>query len=158
MPEPRASQLVVDAGGKVLVDEKDLWPDGKFVTTHLIVATEFLDGAPGRRSRRCSRATSKTDEWIDANPDEAKTAVNAALEKLTGKALAAEVLDRGLENIEFTIDPLASTPADAADARGRGRAAQGARPEGHLRPDAAQQGARRPTADPSRRRRPGGSD
>ncbi len=45
LPEPWASRLV-DAGAVVLVDEKDLWPDGEFVTTHLIVATQFLADHP----------------------------------------------------------------------------------------------------------------
>ena len=36
VPEPFVSRLV-NAGGKVLVDERDLWPDGKFVITNLIV-------------------------------------------------------------------------------------------------------------------------
>ena len=31
---------------RVLVNEADLWPDGDFVTTHLIVATEFLEEHP----------------------------------------------------------------------------------------------------------------
>ena len=43
VPEPWATRLVDDGGGKVLLDEAELWPDGRFVTTHLIVATEFLD-------------------------------------------------------------------------------------------------------------------
>ena len=30
----------------MLVDEKDLWPNGQFVTTHLIVATKFLNEHP----------------------------------------------------------------------------------------------------------------
>ncbi|MGH3903411.1 MAG: ABC transporter substrate-binding protein [Pseudonocardiaceae bacterium] len=45
-PEPWASRLVQEAGAKVLVDEKDLWPEGKFVTTHLIVRTESLEQHP----------------------------------------------------------------------------------------------------------------
>ena len=40
-PEPWASRLVLEGGGKVLVDEKTLWPQGKFVTTHLIVRTAY---------------------------------------------------------------------------------------------------------------------
>ena len=46
VPEPWATRLVNEGGGHVLVNEKDLWPDGKFVTTHLIVTTEFLDEHP----------------------------------------------------------------------------------------------------------------
>ena len=37
---------MLEGGGHVLVDEKDLWPDGEFVTTHLIVRTEFLEEYP----------------------------------------------------------------------------------------------------------------
>ena len=74
LPEPWASRLVVDAGAHVLVDEKDLWPDGDFVTTHLIVSTEFLDKYPGT-VKKLLEAEYATTEWITANPDEAKTAV-----------------------------------------------------------------------------------
>ena len=46
VPEPWATRLVLEGGGHVLVDEADLWPEGDFVTTHLIVSTEFLDEHP----------------------------------------------------------------------------------------------------------------
>ena len=42
VPEPWASRLVLEGGGRVLVDEGDLWPDGRFVTTHLVVRTCLL--------------------------------------------------------------------------------------------------------------------
>ena len=45
VPEPFVSRLV-NAGGKVLVDERDLWPDSKFVITNLIVSTKFLKEHP----------------------------------------------------------------------------------------------------------------
>jgi NitT/TauT family transport system substrate-binding protein len=38
VPEPWATRLVQEGGAKVLVDERTLWPDGKFVTTQLVVA------------------------------------------------------------------------------------------------------------------------
>ena len=46
VPEPWATRLILEGGGHVLVDERDLWPDGEFVTTHLIVATGFLEDQP----------------------------------------------------------------------------------------------------------------
>ena len=46
VPEPWATRLVLEGDGHVLVNEADLWPDGQFVTTHLIVATEFLEEHP----------------------------------------------------------------------------------------------------------------
>ena len=49
-PSRGRRRLVNEGGGKVLVDEATLWPDGKYVTTHLIVATEVPRGAPRRRA------------------------------------------------------------------------------------------------------------
>ena len=46
VPEPWSTRMVEEGGGRVLVNEADLWPDGDFVTTHLIVATEFLEEHP----------------------------------------------------------------------------------------------------------------
>ncbi|NDZ74088.1 sulfate ABC transporter substrate-binding protein, partial [Streptomyces sp. SID10362] len=43
------------------------------------------------------------------NPDEAKASANKALEKLSGKPLAPEILDPAWESIEITDDPLAET-------------------------------------------------
>src|SRR5262249_15250655 len=46
LPEPWATRLVTEGGGKVLVDEKTLWPGGKFVTTNIVVRTDFLKAHP----------------------------------------------------------------------------------------------------------------
>ena len=39
----------------MLVDERDLWPAGEYVTTHLIVRTSFLEEHPGRRPQPALR-------------------------------------------------------------------------------------------------------
>jgi len=31
------ARLEIEGGGRVFLEEKTLWPDGKYVTTHLIV-------------------------------------------------------------------------------------------------------------------------
>src|SRR5665647_1739646 len=45
VPEPYVTRLV-RAGGKILVDERDLWPGKKFAITVLAVRTEFLKAHP----------------------------------------------------------------------------------------------------------------
>jgi len=45
VPEPYATKLV-EAGGRVLVDERDLWPNKKFAITVLAVRTDFLKAHP----------------------------------------------------------------------------------------------------------------
>jgi len=113
LPEPWASRLVLEGGGKVLVDEKDLWPGGKFVTTHLIVRTDFLDEYPGT-VQKLLEAQVATNEWIAANGDEARAAANAAIEELTGKKLPDDVLERAWSNITVTNDPVATSLATSA--------------------------------------------
>jgi NitT/TauT family transport system substrate-binding protein len=114
LPEPWASRLVLEAGAKVLVDERTLWPGGKFVTTHLIVATEFLEKNPAT-VEALLRAHVAANDWIAKNPADAKAAVNAELGKLAGKPLKPEVLDRAWSNIEVTNDPVASSLATSAE-------------------------------------------
>ena len=55
VPEPWATRMVEEGNGHVLVDEHDLWPDGEFVTTHLIVATSFLEEHPDVVKRAADR-------------------------------------------------------------------------------------------------------
>ncbi|MER5948729.1 aliphatic sulfonate ABC transporter substrate-binding protein [Streptomyces sp. NPDC001904] len=107
VPEPTASKLVAE-GGKVLLDESDLWPDKKFVITNIIVSQKFLKAHPDV-VEAVLRGSVKTNKWINANPDEAKAAANKQLEADSGKALPANVLDPAWKSIEFTDDPLAST-------------------------------------------------
>ncbi|MHA7132271.1 ABC transporter substrate-binding protein [Oerskovia turbata] len=108
LPEPWASRLVLDAGAHVLVDEKDLWEDGQFLTTHLIVRTDFLAEHP-ETVEALLRGEVAAIDWIDANPDEARTLVNGEIEKTAGKPLSDAVLERAFTNITFTTDPLAGT-------------------------------------------------
>jgi NitT/TauT family transport system substrate-binding protein len=107
VPEPTASKLVSE-GAKVLLDETALWPDKKFVITNIIVSQKFLTEHPDV-VEAVLRGTVKTNEWINANPDQAKASANAALKAETGKELAAEVIDPAWPSIQITNDPLAAT-------------------------------------------------
>ncbi len=108
LPEPWSSRLELDAGASVLVDERTLWPDGKFPTTVVLVRTEFLQKYPDT-VRAVLRAHLKAIDLAATDPAQAKTVVNEGLVKLTGNALAAPVLDRAFANITLSPDPLAST-------------------------------------------------
>nr|WP_055528338.1 ABC transporter substrate-binding protein [Streptomyces graminilatus] len=107
VPEPTASKLVAE-GGKVLLDEADLWPGKKFVITNIIVSQKFLKEHP-KAVEAVLKASVDTNKWINANPDAAKAAANAQLAIDAGKALKPAVLDSAWKSIQFTNDPLAST-------------------------------------------------
>jgi NitT/TauT family transport system substrate-binding protein len=107
LPEPWSSRLV-DAGAKVLVDEKSLWPDGQFPTTVLIVRTAFLQEHP-QTVEALLRAEQKSIDFASAQPDQAKTVTNDAIKQLTNSSLAPAVLDRAFTELSFGSDPLAAT-------------------------------------------------
>ena len=116
LPEPWSSRLVLDAGAKVLLDEKELWRDGKFPTTVLLVRTQFLKDHP-KSVEALLRGLLASNEYAKSNDADAKAAVNKQLEALTGKGLNAKVIDRAFTSITLDPDPLASTfPQLAKDA------------------------------------------
>jgi NitT/TauT family transport system substrate-binding protein len=113
LPEPWASRLVLQAGAKVLVDEKDLWDGsltgkpGEFPTTILIVNKKFAAEHP-QTVEALLKGHVEAVKWLNDTPaTEKATEVNAALKEAAGKALSQEVIDRSLKNIVFTVDPLA---------------------------------------------------
>ena len=108
LPEPWVSRLIVDEGAHVLVDEADLWEDGEFPTTVLLVRAEFLEAHPDVVEDLLEGHIAAV-QWIADNPDEAPTVINAALESETGKPLADAVLQRALEHVTFSADPHADT-------------------------------------------------
>lgn len=114
VPEPWASRLVLEGGGRVLVDEQDLWPDGRFVTTHLVVRTEFLREHP-QSVEALLRGQVEANRRITADPEAAKEVINAELEELTGKALAQPTIDRAFAQIELTEDPVAGSLRRSAE-------------------------------------------
>lgn len=106
LPEPWVSQLVEEAGAHVLVDEAELWPDGAFPTTVLLVRQEFAEANPEIVERLVAGNVAAVD-WIEDNPDEAGAAINTAIEDATGSPLPEAVLNRALEHVDFTVDPVA---------------------------------------------------
>ena len=108
LPEPWVSRLVVEAGAHVLVDEADLWEDGAFPTTVLLVRAEFAEQHPEVVEKLLEGHIASVT-WLDENADKAPTVINDALDEATGKTLDDAVLARALENVTFTVDPVAST-------------------------------------------------
>lgn len=106
--EPWGARLVKEAGGKIFLDERKLWPLGEFVTTHLIVRTEFLQKHP-QVVKRWLRAHVELTQWIKTHPAEALPLMNNEIKRLTGKALPKDVLREAWSRMEVTYDPLQSS-------------------------------------------------
>ena len=104
LPEPWVSRLVIDAGAHVLVDEADLWPDGAFPTTVLLVRAEFLQEHP-ETVEALVKGHVEALAWLDENAGEAATVINEKLASDTGKPLDDAVIARALENVTFSANP-----------------------------------------------------
>jgi NitT/TauT family transport system substrate-binding protein len=108
VPEPWATRLVTEGGGKILVDEADLWPGGKFVTTQLIVTTSFLKDHKDVVQKLVTGQV-QANEFIKTNPFDAQTDVSDNIARITGKAIPGDLVIASFKNIEFTDDPIASS-------------------------------------------------
>ena len=106
-PEPWAARLVHEAGGKTFIDERDLWPNRQFVTTDLIVSPKYLKAHPDV-VKNFLRAHVDLTDWINKNSTQAKQVLNQQLQKETGKALPADVLDEAFSRMSVTYDPIRS--------------------------------------------------
>jgi NitT/TauT family transport system substrate-binding protein len=108
VPEPWVTRLVQEGGGKVLVDERTLWPEGKFVTTNLLVTTKFLKAHPDV-VERLLKGLVQTVDAMKADPAKAQQSANDAIAAATGKALKPATIAAAWNNLEFTLDPLPAT-------------------------------------------------
>jgi NitT/TauT family transport system substrate-binding protein len=113
VPEPWATRLIEEGGGKVLVDEATLWPEGRYVTTHIIVRTAFLEEYPGT-VKAILEGHQAALALIESDPDQAQLDTNAQIQALTDKPLPENVLAASWENLTFTDDPIASSLAQSA--------------------------------------------
>jgi NitT/TauT family transport system substrate-binding protein len=121
VPEPWGETLIKEGGGKLFIDERDLWPpEGKFVTVNIIVRPDYLQNNP-EVIKKLLEAHIDVTNWINSNKAAAIEPFNIELQKLTGKMLTEDILNASLSRIEFTYDPIRlSLFQDANDAYNMG--------------------------------------
>ncbi len=108
VPEPWATRLVNEGGGKILVDEATLWPGGKYVTTQLIVTDDFLKAHPSTVQALVNGQVAAND-YIKTNTAAAEQDVSNGIKQITGKAIDGNLVIASFANIDFTNDPIASS-------------------------------------------------
>ena len=152
LPEPFASRFVVEGGATQLLDERSLWPGGRFPTTVVIARTEYVQQHPATVSALL-RGLVAAEDLARTDPDQAKAAANRALGTTGSRPLAPAVLDRAWANVALDPDPLAATfPRLAQDAVTAGTAPQATPLDGFVAVgplNRALTAAGRPTVDPA---------
>lgn len=111
--EPWLSRLIHEAGARLVIDERDLWPDRKYITTLLAVRKDYLDRHPDRVKRWLEVHIALTD-WIRTHPEEAAKLANDQFQQITTRKLSPAVLQDAMSRIEVISDPLESTLQEQA--------------------------------------------
>ncbi len=105
VPEPWGARLIKEGNGRIFLDERDLWPNGKFVTANIAVSTDYLKNNPDVIKKLLTAHVNETN-WINTHKEEAIKTFNTELKKLTGKIIPGDELRDGLARLEITYDPL----------------------------------------------------
>ena len=107
-PEPWGSRLIVEAGGKLIAEEKDNWPDKQFTLTLVVTTPKFLKEHPDVVGKVLKVHTQWTQR-LNADPQKYQSQLGDALAALTGKKLPPGVIEQALPRVKFTDEPLEST-------------------------------------------------
>jgi NitT/TauT family transport system substrate-binding protein len=143
VPEPWGARLVKEANGKIFVDERELWsPDGKFVTTNIIIRSDYLKNNPETIKKLINAHINETI-WINdtlqnlrngnvngasgnkenqSNDDLDNGGVEAfihsfndGLKRITGYTVPEDELSDALRRLEFTYEPMEQSLFRMAD-------------------------------------------
>jgi NitT/TauT family transport system substrate-binding protein len=116
--EPWLARLELEGGGSVFLEEKALWPGGRYVTTQLIMNKTFL--ADNQEVvRNLIAALVEVTSRINSDKAAAIPILNEQLKRETGKALKTEVIQKAMTRIELTWDPICSSLKRSAEASHR---------------------------------------
>jgi NitT/TauT family transport system substrate-binding protein len=114
--EPWVSRLVLEAKGRVYLEESSLWKNtgGRYVTTHLVSSVKFLGERPDLLKKWIAAHVELT-KWIHEHPDEAKRILNDEIKVETTKALPQATLDSAWKRLEITEDPISASLLKSAE-------------------------------------------
>jgi len=114
VPEPWGEKLIKEGNGRLFLDERTLWPGGKFVTANIIVNPEYLRNNPDVIKKLLEAHVNET-QWINSHKDEALKTFNIDLKKLTGQTIPDDQLKQAFSRLELTYDPLQETLIKSAN-------------------------------------------
>lgn len=113
VPEPWAATLISE-GATLLVDERDLWPGGRFPTTVLVATEQALKG---RREevKAVLRAHLELTARARRDLDTFAAQANDGFQAMTGKRLKDEVVKDAFSRLALTTDPMADQLREVAE-------------------------------------------
>ncbi len=114
VPEPWGAQLVREANAHVFLDERELWPDGRFSTSLVMCRADYIENNPESVKRLVEAHVDKT-LWINEHKEEAISLFNNEITKILRVGFDEGDLTMSLTRMQFTYDPLEETVVEVAD-------------------------------------------
>lgn len=102
VPEPWGARLV-EAGGVIALDERELWPDGQFATTLLIASRTALQDRPQVVEAVLSTHIDLT-RALAADPAATGDRLRKGLERWVGKPMSEKIVRDALSRITLTYE------------------------------------------------------
>ena len=124
VPEPWATRLVLEGGGHVLVDEADLWPDGRVRHDPPDRRRRSSSTSTPTSSRRSSSGSARRSTSPTATPQRPRRPSTTASRRSPPSRLGDETIAGAWENLRFTLDPIAASLQGSADDADRRRPAR----------------------------------
>jgi NitT/TauT family transport system substrate-binding protein len=109
VPQPWATLLQQETGAEVLVDERDLWEDGRYPTTVLVVRRDYLERHPGTVQELVDGLESSVG-WLREHEDDPAAVgevLNRGFERARTKTMPQATVAEALRSVEWTTDPIA---------------------------------------------------
>jgi NitT/TauT family transport system substrate-binding protein len=100
-------------GGRVYLDEKTVWPGGKYVTAVLVVRRAFLREHPDVVKRLLAAHVEATLR-LNADREAAARLISEEIKRETAAAIPLAIVRSALNRVEFSWEPLPSALAKAA--------------------------------------------
>jgi NitT/TauT family transport system substrate-binding protein len=101
VPEPWVTRLLHEADGRIFIDERDLWPDGRFPSAVLVVSESLRRRAPELVAKLVAAHVAET-EWTAAHPNEAQKLVAQALMRYAKTSLPPPILAEAWGRLAFS--------------------------------------------------------
>ncbi len=120
VPEPWATILETELGGKRLFHEEELWPNNEFASVLIIANADYVEKNKTLMNNFLN-SHHETAIWINQHPVETRIVFNNFLNSYLGQSLSDDVVDIALSNLVITADPLPDSIfsfAERADALG----------------------------------------
>ena len=103
VPEPTATMLVENLGGKRLFQEEEIWPQKRFPSVVLIGRADYIEKYPNV-VQKWLVAHQQAIDWINQNPQQTESTYIQFYKSHTGKTLKENIVHNSFSNIVYTSE------------------------------------------------------